>query len=345
VRIFSTEGGDGMTRRKFLQAAAALTLGPAVGCGGGRTASGAPAPAGDVARRRLGRTGEAVSIVGLGGWHMGVQSSEDESIRIVRAAIDGGITFLDNCWDYNDGESERRMGKALRDGYRDRVFLMSKIDGRDRRTAAAQIDESLQRLATDRIDLMQLHEIIRESDPGKVFASGGAIEALSAARDAGKVRFIGFTGHKSPRWHLAMLAAADAHGFRFDTVQMPLNVLDAHYDSFEKNVLPVLVDREIGVIGMKPMADGRIVQSGFAAPEECLSYAMSLPTSVVITGCDRLDRVDQALRVARGFQPMSEDQVSALLARTAGAARDGNNELYKTTQQYDGTTQNPEWLG
>jgi aryl-alcohol dehydrogenase-like predicted oxidoreductase len=328
-----------VTRREFLHLALAATLVPAGGCGGG-----AGAAPGGVARRRLGRTGAEVSLVGLGGWHMGIQRDEGESIDIVRAAVDGGIDFLDNCWDYNDGESERRMGKALRDGYRERVFLMSKIDGRTREKAARQIEESLERLQTDRIDLMQIHEIIRESDPGRCFAEGGAVEALVEARRAGKIRFIGFTGHKSPRWHLEMLREADRHGFAFDTVQMPLNVLDVHYDSFERNVLPVLLEREIGVIGMKPMADGRIVQAGIATPEECLRYAMSLPTSVVITGCDGMDRVEQALRVARGFEVLSEGEVDALLAKTSAAGRDGGSELYKSTERYDGTTQNPSWL-
>jgi predicted aldo/keto reductase-like oxidoreductase len=332
-----------MTRREFLQLAMAATVVPVAGCGGVRGAGG-PAAQDGVARRHLGRTGADVSIVGLGGFHMGMQSDPEESVRIVRTAIDGGIDFLDNCWDYNGGESELRMGRALRDGYRQRVFLMSKIDGRTRAKATAQLDESLRRLETDVIDLVQIHEVIRESDPGRVFAPGGAIEALVAARQAGKLRFIGFTGHKSPRWHLAMLREADAHGFRFDTVQMPLNVLDAHYDSFERQVLPELLARHVGVIGMKPMADGRIVQEGFASAEECLGYAMSLPTSVVVTGCDSVERVEQALRLARTFRVPSEGEVNALLARTAEPARDGTNELYKTTTQYDGTTQNPEWL-
>jgi predicted aldo/keto reductase-like oxidoreductase len=221
---------------------------------------------------------------------------------------------------------------------------MSKLDGRSREKAAAQIDESLRRLGTDVVDLMQIHEVIRESDPARVFGPGGAVEALVAAREAGKIRFVGFTGHKSPRWHLAMLAEADRHGFAFDTVQMPLNVLDAHYESFERQVLPALVSRGIGVIGMKPMADGRIVQEGFASAEECLGYAMSLPTSVVVTGCDSLERVDQALRVAKGFRVPSEGEVNALLARTAAAAQDGANERYKTTHDYDGTEQNPDWM-
>jgi aryl-alcohol dehydrogenase-like predicted oxidoreductase len=271
--------------------------------------------------------------------------SVQESVAIVRAAIDGGITFLDNCWDYNGGESERRMGLALRDGYRDRALLMTKIDGRTRAAAATQIDDSLRRLQTDRIDLMQLHEVIHADDPDRAFREGGAMEALAEARRAGKIRFVGFTGHKSPDIHLAMLDAAAAHGFRFDTVQMPLNVLDAHFDSFEARVLPRLVSQEIGVIGMKPMADGRIVYEGIASAEEALRYAMSLPASVVVTGCDSRDRVAQAIRIASGFRPMAEKDVTALLARTAAQALGGVSELYKTTTVYDGTTQNPQWLG
>jgi predicted aldo/keto reductase-like oxidoreductase len=333
-----------MTRRDFLRLALAATVAPAVGCGHG--GGGMAAASGGIARRKLGRTGEVVSLVGLGGFHMAQPGvSEDESVRIVRTAIDGGITFLDNCWDYNGGESERRMGLALKEGYRDRAFLMTKIDGRTKAAAAAQIDESLRRLGTDRIDLMQLHEVIHADDPDRAFRAGGAIEALDEARRAGKVRFVGFTGHKSPSIHLAMLDAADAHGFRFDTVQMPLNVLDAHYDSFEQRVLPRLVEGGLGVIGMKPMADGRIVYEGIASPEECLGYAMSLPTSVVITGCESQDRVRQALRIGAGFRPMAEGDVNALLARTAPRSAGGASEHYKTTTEYDGTTQNPAWLG
>jgi aryl-alcohol dehydrogenase-like predicted oxidoreductase len=237
------------------------------------------------------------------------------------------------------------MGLALRDGYRARAFLMTKIDGRSRAAAARQIDDSLRRLGTDRIDLMQLHEVIHAEDPERSFRPGGAIEALAAARAGGKVRFVGFTGHKSPAIHLAMLDAADAHGFRFDTVQMPLNVLDAHFDSFERQVLPRLVEAGVAPIGMKPLGEGRIVYEGIASAEECLRYAMSLPVSVVITGCDSPQRVEQALRVAAGFQPMAEEEVSRLLARTAERARGGASERYKTTTEYDGTTQNPHWLG
>jgi uncharacterized protein len=187
--------------------------------------------------RALGRTGEKVSLIGLGGYHLGKQSDPEESIRIIRTGLDEGINFLDNCWDYNGGESEIRMGKALRDGYRQKPFLMTKIDGRNKTAAATQINESLRRLQTDRIDLLQFHEVIRDSDPDRIFAEGGAMETVLEARKAGKIRFIGFTGHKSPDIHLKMLATASKHGFRFDAVQMPLNVMDAHFDSFEKKVL------------------------------------------------------------------------------------------------------------
>jgi len=282
-----------------------------------------------------------VSAIGLGGFHLGKPDvPEPESLRIIRAAIDGGITFLDNCWDYNGGQSEIRMGKALRDGYRRRAFLMTKIDGRDRRTAARQIDESLRRLETDRIDLLQFHEVIRMDDPERIFAAGGAMEAALEARQAGKVRYIGFTGHKSPKIHLKMLEVAAGHRVRFDAVQMPLNAMDAHYDSFERHVLPALVRDGIG-----PMGDHVILESKTVTPVECLRYAMSLPTSVVITGCDSMPILEQALRAARSFRPMDSNEIDALLAKTAQAARGGRYELYKTTHTFDGTVHNPHWLG
>jgi len=295
--------------------------------------------------RTLGRTGEKVSLVGLGGYHLGKQADPQESIRIIRAGLDGGINFLDNCWDYNGGESEIRMGKALRDGYRQKAFLMSKIDGRTRAAATSQIHESLRRLQTDRIDLLQFHEVIRDTDPDRIFADGGALEAVLEAQKAGKVRYIGFTGHKSPDIHLQMLGTASKHGFTFDAVQMPLNVMDAHFHSFEKKVLPVLLKNDIGVLGMKPMGDHFILESKTATPVECLHYAMNLPTSVVITGCDSLPILQQALDAARGFRPLNSSQVSALLAKTAKAAEAGQFELYKTSQHFDGTYANPQWLG
>ena len=295
--------------------------------------------------RTLGRTGERVSAIGIGGYHLGKPYlTESESIRIIRTAIDSGITFLDNSWDYYDGQSELRMGKALRNGYRHRAFLMTKIDGRDRPTAARQIDESLRRLQTDRVDLLQHHEVIRMDDADRIFAAGGAMEAVLEAKRAGKVRYIGFTGHKSPEIHLKTLATAASHRFHFDAVQMPLNVMDAHYQSFEKKVLPVLLKREIGVLGMKPMGDGVILESKTATPMECLHYAMNLPTSVVITGCDSMERLEQALTAARTFHPMNPTEVDALLAKTARAAGEGRYELYKTTHKHDSTMEHPEWL-
>jgi aryl-alcohol dehydrogenase-like predicted oxidoreductase len=295
--------------------------------------------------RILGSTGEKVSIVGLGGAHIGWQETESDSIRIVRTAIDNGVNFMDNCWDYNNGQSEIRMGKALRDGYRSKVFLMTKVDGRDKRTASQQLDESLRRLQTDHIDLLQFHEIIRMSDPVRIFGPGGALEGVLEARKAGKVRYIGFTGHKSPRVHLKMLQTASDNGFTFDAVQMPLNVMDAHYDSFEKKVLPVLSGNRIGVLGMKPLGGGELLRSDTVTAIECLHYAMSLPTSVVITGCDSLAVLQQALEAVGSFSPMSEEQRSALLAKTARAAHDGRYELYKTGTIFDATSQNPDWLG
>ena len=300
---------------------------------------------GGVPLRVLGRTGEKVSMVGLGGYHVGIQSDEQESIRIVRTAIDNGINFLDNSWDYNGGASEIRVGKALQDGYRARAFLMSKIDGRTQKSADAQINESLRRLQTDHIDLMQFHEIIRMEDPDRIFAKGGAIEAMLAAKQAGKVRYIGFTGHKNPDVHLKMLEVAAAYGFRFDAVQMPLNVMDAHFHSFGKKVLPVLLKEEIGVLGMKPMGDPYILESKSVTPVECRHYAMNLPTCVVITGCDSLSILQQALEAARSFRPLTPPETAAWLAKTEPFAREGKFELYKTSHQFDSTYENPEWLG
>jgi len=295
--------------------------------------------------RTLGSTGEKVSIVGLGGFHIGIQNDENDSIRIIRTAIDKGINFMDNSWDYNDGISESRMGKALRDGYRSKVFLMTKIDAQTSKTATEQLDESLQRLQTDTIDLLQFHEVIRMSDPERIFRPGGAMEAVLEAKKAGKIRYIGFTGHKSPDIHLKMLQTALGNHFIFNAVQMPLNIMDAHYDSFEKRVLPLLLENNIGVLGMKPLCNGLIFKSGVATAAECLHYAMSLPVSVVITGCNSLPILQQALEAARSFSPMSEEQRSALLARTAKPAERGDYEPWKIGTAYDATSRNPHWLG
>ena len=296
--------------------------------------------------RVLGSTGERVSAIGLGGFHLASEKVDESlSMRIVRTAIDHGITFMDNCWDYNDGASEIRMGKALRDGYREKVFLMTKIDGRSKKAAAKQLDESLRRLQVDHIDLVQHHEVIRYEDPHRIFHEEGANAALVAAREAGKLRFIGFTGHKDPRIHLYMLEVAAAHGFMFDAVQMPLNVMDAHYRSFEKQVLPYLVEHDIGVLGMKSMADGILLETNTVTPIECLHYALNLPTSVVITGIDSLEILDQALEAVRTFRPLSEEDVRSVLARTAQVASSGEFEPFKTTSGFDGTAEHPEWLG
>ena len=295
--------------------------------------------------RPLGRTGEKVSAIGLGGYHIGTQGDEQMSIRIVRSAIDRGITFMDNCWDYNGGVSEERMGKALLDGYRKKVFLMTKIDGRTKTLAAKQIDESLKRLQTDHVDLLQFHEIVRMTDPDPIFASGGAMEAVLEARQSGKLRFIGFTGHKDPSIHLRMLEVAGANKFRFDTVQMPLNVMDAHFRSFEHQVVPKLVEEGVGVLGMKSLGSGAILRSQTVSAIECLQYAMNLPTSTVIAGIDSMEILDQAIEAAHTFRPMSQEQVSALLARTADAAASGNYEIFKTTSGFDATTRNPQWTG
>lgn len=295
--------------------------------------------------RALGSTGEQVSALGLGGFHIGSPETERESIAIIRAAIEGGITFMDNCWDYHDGVSEVRMGKALEGGYRERVFLMTKIDGRTYDAARAQIEESLTRLRTDVIDLMQIHEVIRLEDPDRVFAPDGAIRALVEARDAGHIRFIGFTGHKDPQVHLRMLSIAADHEFRFDAVQMPLNVLDAHFRSFEQRVLPELVAQGIAVLGMKPMGAGRIPETGTVSAEECLRYALSLPTSTVITGIESMEVLRQDLEAARLFEPLSDAERAELLSRTEALADRGAHEGYKTGSSFDGTALNPGWLG
>jgi aryl-alcohol dehydrogenase-like predicted oxidoreductase len=296
--------------------------------------------------RNLGRTGERVSAIGLGGFHIGAPKlSSDQSIRIIRSAIDGGITFMDNSWDYNKGQSEVRMGKALKNGYREKVFLMSKLDGRKKKEAVKQLDESLRRLQTDHLDLIQHHEIIRFDDANRIFAAGGAMEAVQQAQCAGKVRYIGFTGHKDPHIHLYMLEVAEQNCFRFDTVQMPLNVLDAHFRSFNQLVLPKLVQQKIGVLGMKSMGDGIILKGKIATPVECLRYALSLPTSVVITGIDSMKILKQAFEVMRDFQSMSKGEMTELLARTASVAALGKYELFKTSAHFDSTALHPEWLG
>jgi aryl-alcohol dehydrogenase-like predicted oxidoreductase len=296
--------------------------------------------------RSLGSTGAKVSAIGVGGWHLGQpQLDEQLAIRIVRTALDNGINFLDNCWDYHLGESETRAGKAIRDGYRQKAFLMTKIDGRTKKDAARQLDESLRRLGVDHIELVQHHEIIRYDDPHRIFHEEGANVALIEARQAGKLSYIGFTGHKDPRIHLYMLEIAAQHGFRFDAVQLPLNLFDAHYRSFEKLVLPELVKQNVGVLGMKSLGAGALLKAKAVTAVECLQYALSLPTSVVVTGIDSMPILDQALEVTRDFSPLTDTERTALLAKTAEVAADGRYEPFKTSSLFDGTAQNPVWLG
>ncbi len=295
--------------------------------------------------RELGKTGEKVSAIGMGGYHLGKKPVDEAgAIRLVHAALDRGINFLDNSWDYNDGESERRVGKALK-GRREKAFVMTKFDGRTEKTATDQLHESLERLQTDHLDLWQFHENIRMEDPDRFFAPGGALEAVEAARKAGKIRYIGFTGHKHPAVHLQMLETADEHEFSFDTCQMPLNVMDAHFRSFEKGVLPVLVERGIGVLGMKSMGDGNVLKSKAATPLECLKYALRLPTSVVITGIDSDEILDQAILAADTYGEWTDSDVEELLSRTAKAAMRGEFEPFKVTEMFDSTAFHPEWMG
>jgi aryl-alcohol dehydrogenase-like predicted oxidoreductase len=324
-----------MDRREAIGALAALGL-----------AAGAQGKSNTMIYRTLGKTGEKVSAIGLGGYHIGVPKDPEEGIRIIRTAVDRGMNFMDNCWDYHDGESERRMGRALRDGYRQKVFLMTKFDGRTKKSTAEQIDESLQRLETDHIDLMQYHENIRMEDPDRFFAHAGPLEALLEAKKAGKIRYIGFTGHKDPVVHLRMLEVAAAHNFHFDTAQMPINVMDAHFRSFTHQVVPKLVEQGIAVLGMKPLAIGNILNADTGVTAiECLHFALSQPTSVVINGCDSMERLEQAFHAIETFKPMSHPEMEALLAKTKTAALTGKFEPFKTTQMFDGTAMNPKWMG
>ena len=295
--------------------------------------------------RPLGSTGEKVSCIGLGGYHLGQSHLEEaNAIKLFHAAVDRGINFSDNSWDYNQGESERRVGKALK-GYRDRVFVMTKFDGRTKGSALQQLDESLQRLQVDHVDLWQFHENIRLEDPDRFFAEGGAVEAMLGAKQAGKIRYMGFTGHKDPSVHLRMLEMADKHNFRFDTVQMPLNVMDAHFRSFGTKVVPVLVSKKIAVLGMKSMGDKNILKSKTVTPLECLQYALSLPTSVVITGIDSMPILDQAFEAANTYDKLTKADIAAILNKTAAVAMDGKYEPFKTTPMFDSTAAHPEWLG
>jgi uncharacterized protein len=337
-----------MERRDFLKAATAASLASAMPAKSQPASANAPIKrpeAPGMIYRELGTTGERVSAIGMGGYHLGKQADASESINLIHTGVDRGITFLDNCWDYNDGISEVRMGQALRNGYRQKVFLMTKMDGRTAKEYNKQLEESLGRLQTDTIDLVQFHEVIRMEDPDRIFAPGGAIEAAVAARQAGKIRYIGFTGHKDPAVHLRMLETAQKHNFHFDTVQMPINVMDAHFRSFEKEVMPVALKQGIGILAMKTFGDHFILDSKTVQPIEALHYGLSQPVSVVITGIDNNQTLDQAFEAARTFKPMDQAQMKSLLDRTAVAAAEGKFELFKTTSRFDGTAANPKWLG
>ncbi len=296
--------------------------------------------------RELGSTGEKVSLIGVGGWHLGLKYVDEKTaLKIVDAAIDRGITFFDNCWDYNKGVSEKRLGKALK-GKRDKVFLMTKIDGRTKKLAAQQIDESLKRLKTDRIDLIQHHEILRFEDPHRIFdEKEGAHLAMLDAQKMGKLRFIGFTGHKDPQIHLHFLEVAESYGHKLDTAQMPVNVMDAHYRSFTNTVVPELNKRKMGVLAMKTMGNGIILKSKTATPIECLHYALSQPISVLIAGIDSLKILDQAFEAVRTFQDVTKKDIDVILAKTKDAAKRGEFEPFKTSSIFDGTAQNPDWIG
>ena len=290
---------------------------------------------GGIPLRPLGKTGVEVPIIGLGGGHLSrPHLSEAMTVRIVQSAIDEGITFMDNAWDYGDGESERRMGLAL-EGRRDKVFLMTKVCGRDRKTADSNLHDSLRRLRTDRIDLWQFHEINYDNDPDWIFAPGGAIEAAVAARAAGKIRFIGFTGHKSPHILLRMLE----QDFEWDSCQLPINVMDAHYRSFQREVLPELNRRGIAPLGMKSLGgNGQLVTSAGLSPKQCRSYALSLPIATLIVGVESRENLQQELEIARNFQPMTEAEKVALLETVRPEATDGRHEWFKSTQYYDAKT-------
>ncbi len=338
-----------MERREFLKSAAAVGVAATTSSVAQSPASGASPvkrpQSPDMIYRQLGTTGETVSAIGLGGYHLGKQQNPSDSIQLTRAGIDRGITFIDNCWDYNDGLSEVRVGQALRDGYRQKVFLMTKMDGRTATEYNKQLEQSLGRLQTDMIDLVQFHEVIRMEDPDRIFAPGGAMEAAIAARQAGKIRYIGFTGHKDPLVHLRMLEVAQQHNFHFDTVQMPINVMDAHFRSFTRNVMPVALKQGIGVLAMKTFGDGFILKSKTVEPIEALHYGLTLPVSVIITGIDSTPILDQAFEAVRTFKPLTDAQVKTLLARTQEAAATGQFEPFKTSQHFDGTAANPKWLG
>lgn len=314
------------TRRQFLAAtavgAATAALLP--------THSATAAVEGDIPQRAFGKTGAEVSLLGLGGYHIGIQQEPAESHRLIRTAIDAGVNFLDNSIDYNEGQSEIRMGEAIK-GRRETVFVMTKHNFRDKKSALRDLEISLRRLQTDYLDLWQFHSIERPEDPDWIFTEHGAIEAAEQAKKQGKVRFVGFTGHKNPEYHLKMLDKP----YAWDALQMPLNVLDSHFRSFERRVLPEANKRQMGIIGMKPMAFQNAPKTGVVTSTECLHYAMSLPVSVTITGCETMERLETAIQAARTFRQLSDAEMQTLRDRLQPFVKNGENEPYKMTNNFD----------
>ena len=337
-----TPGDHDPMRRQFLRAAGALGVGAAVGLHGPAPARAAPekpaddAGAGDMPMRPFGKADAKVSALGMGGHHLGDLKTVDEAVALVQEAVDSGITFYDNCWEYHNGKAEDWLGRGLK-GRRDKVFLMTKVctHGRGKGLALKMLEESLRRLQTDHLDLWQVHGVTFDNDPELAYRKGGVLEALDEAKKSGKVHFVGFTGHKEPSIHLKMLEL----GYPFDSVQMPLNPYDGQYHSFEKEVLPEVNKRGMAALGMKSMT-GRAdpVKKGVLKAEEMLRYAMSLPVATTISGIDALDILHQNLRVARGFEPLSADEMETLRKRCTATAADGRYETYKVSLRFD----NPE---
>jgi len=337
----------GFTRRTFLKGSLAATIiGPLTAAVSGSAEKGsftpspgqglgsAPPTVGQVngmPYRFLGKTGVKVSLLGVGGYHIGTIASPKEAVALIRTALDEGVNFLDNAWEYHDGQSEERMGKALQDGYRAKAFLMTKVCARDERGAMENLEDSLRRMKTDVIDLWQFHEVDFDTHPDMIFAKNGAIHAAIKAKEQGKIRFTGFTGHKSPRIHLKMLRM----DFPWDAVQMPINMMDAHYQSFARGVVPVLVERKIGVVAMKTAASGAIVRGTKVSAAECLRFAMSLPVSVVISGMDNEEMARRNIAATKAYKPMNEEEINDLLARVRDVAGDGRLERFKTSADFD----------
>jgi uncharacterized protein len=307
---------------------------------------------GEMLYRNIGDTGEQVSVIGLGGSHLGqAQVPEDLAINLIHEALDRGINFLDNSWDYNEGRSEERVGKAISQaGYRQKAFVMTKIDGRTKELASNQINDSLKRLKVDHIDLLQHHEVIRFDDPDRIFNEGGAMEAVVESQKAGKVRFIGFTGHKDPHVHLYMFEVARQRGFHFDTVQMPINIMDAHFRSFAQLVVPEAMKQKTAILGMKCFGSGvmmksNVISNNAVTPLECLHYSLNVPVAVQITGINSKMLLDQAFAAVKSFKPMDESELATLLAKSEQDAVTGKYELFTTTSHFDSTARHPDWLG